>query len=104
MYAVVASGGKQVRVSPGDSVRVEKLDGAVGDHISFDRVLLVAGEDGEARVGTPTVEGVQVSGTIKAHGRGPKIKVFKMKRRTGYRRHQGHRQGYTEVVIDKIEG
>ena len=104
MYAVVASGGKQVRVSPGDSVRVEKLDGAVGDNVSFDQVLLVGGDDGEARVGAPTVDGVQVSGTIKAHVRGPKIKVFKMKRRTGYRRHQGHRQDYTEVVIDKIEG
>lgn len=104
MYAVVASGGKQVRVSPGDSVRVELLEGAVGDRVRLDQVLLVAGDDGEARVGAPLVEGVTVLGTIQAHGRGPKIKVFKMKRRTGYRRHQGHRQGYTEVLIEEIEG
>ncbi len=104
MYAVVASGGKQIRVTPGELVRVEQLDGEVGDSVRLDAVLLVAGEDGAARVGAPHLDGVAVVGTIKAHGRGPKIKVFKMKRRTGYRRHQGHRQGYTEVQIDKIEG
>jgi large subunit ribosomal protein L21 len=103
MYAVVATGGKQVRVSPGDSVRVELLEGEVGDAVRLDQVLLVGGE-GEARVGAPHVDGAAVVGTIQSHGRGPKIKVFKMKRRTGYRRHQGHRQGYTEVLVDKIEG
>jgi len=104
MYAVVATGGKQVRVSPGDSVRVELLDGSVGDSVRLDQVLLVSSDDGKARIGAPHVEGAAVVGTIQGHGRGPKIKIFKMKRRTGYRRHQGHRQGYTELLIDKIEG
>ena len=104
MYAVVASGGKQLRVSPGDSVRVELLDGEVGANVRLDQVLLVTDDAGETRVGAPLVDGASVTGTITAHGRGPKLRIFKMKRRTGYRRHQGHRQGYTEVLIDKIEG
>ena len=103
MYAVIRSGGKQARVSPGDTLRLEKLAGSVGDHVEFDQVLLV-GSDGEPRVGTPLVEGVKVLGTILAQGRGDKITVFKMKRRKGYRRKQGHRQDYTEVRVDAIEG
>ena len=103
MYAVVKTGGKQVRVSPGQSIRVEKLAGDVGEAISFDEVLMVGG-DGEARVGTPLVEGASVRGTIAEQGRGAKITVFKMKRRKGYRRKQGHRQDYTEVRVESIEG
>lgn len=103
MYAVVKTGGKQVRVSPGGSVRVEKLAGDVGDTITFDQVLLVGGE-GDARIGTPLVEGASVRGTIAAQGRGAKITVFKMKRRKNYRRKQGHRQDYTEVRVEAIEG
>ena len=102
MYAVVRTGGKQVRVAPGDAVRVEKLDGAVGDRIELDEVLLVAGE-GDARIGTPLVEGAKVVGTITAQERGEKITIFKMKRRKGYRRKTGHRQSYTEVRVDEIE-
>ena len=102
MYAVVRTGGKQVRVTPGHAVRVEKLPGAVGDSIELDQVLLVGGE-GETRVGTPLVEGVKVVGTITDQGRGPKIVVFKMKRRKGYRRKMGHRQDYTEIRVDAIE-
>jgi large subunit ribosomal protein L21 len=102
MYAVVRTGGKQVRVTPGLAVRVEKLSGAVGDPIELDQVLLVGGE-GETRVGTPLVEGVKVVGTITDQGRGPKIMVFKMKRRKGYRRKMGHRQDYTEIRVDSIE-
>ena len=102
MYAVVRTGGKQVRVTPGGSVRVEKLAGAVGESIELDQVLLVGGE-GETRVGTPLVEGVKVKGTITDQGRGPKITVFKMKRRKGYRRKMGHRQDYTEIRVDCIE-
>ncbi len=102
MYAVVRTGGKQVRVTPGLAVRVEKLSGAVGDPIELDQVLLVGGE-GETRVGTPLVEGVKVVGTITDQGRGPKITVFKMKRRKGYRRKMGHRQDYTEIRVDSIE-
>ena len=103
MYAVVRTGGKQVRVAPGDAVRVEKLDGAVGDRVELEEVLLVGGE-GDARIGTPLVDGAKVLGTITAQGRGEKITVFKMKRRKGYRRKAGHRQFYTEVRVDEIEG
>ena len=102
-YAVVRTGGKQIRVSPGEAVRVEKLPGAVGDSVEFSDVLLVGGEEG-ARVGTPTVPGAKVVGTITGQDRGPKLIVFKMKRRKRYRRKQGHRQAYTEVRVDKIEG
>ena len=102
MYAVVRTGGKQVRVMPGHAVRVEKLPGAVGESIELDQVLLVGGE-GETRVGTPLVDGVKVVGTITDQGRGPKITVFKMKRRKGYRRKMGHRQDYTEIRFDSIE-
>jgi large subunit ribosomal protein L21 len=103
MYAVVRTGGKQVWVTPGKAVRVEKLPGEVGDPIELDEVLLVGGE-GEPRVGQPLVEGAKVVGTITAQGKGPKIHVFKMKRRKNYSRRQGHRQKYTEIQIDKIEG
>jgi len=103
MYAVIRSGGKQHRVSPGDAVRVEKLAGGVGDPIELDEVLLVGGE-GESRVGAPLVAGAKVVGTITAQGRGPKITVFKKKRRKGYKRRTGHRQDYTEVRVERIEG
>jgi large subunit ribosomal protein L21 len=103
MYAVIRTGGKQHRIEPGQSVRVEKLAGAVGDAVELDEVLLVGGE-GEARVGKPLVDGAKAVGTIIAQGRGPKLKVFKMKRRKNYRRLQGHRQDYTEIHVEKIEG
>jgi large subunit ribosomal protein L21 len=103
MFAVIRTGGKQARVSPGDSIRIEKLEGAVGDTIELSEVLLV-GEDGGPRVGTPLVEGAKVVGTITAQDRADKITVFKMKRRKGYRRKQGHRQAYTELRVDRIEG
>jgi large subunit ribosomal protein L21 len=103
MFAVIRSGGKQYRVSPGGSVRVEKLAGEVGSTITLDDVLLVD-NDGDVKVGTPKVDGAQVTGTIVAQERGPKIRVFKMKRRKGYRRLQGHRQDYTEIRVDSING
>jgi large subunit ribosomal protein L21 len=102
MYAVVRTGGKQVRVEPGVRVRVEKLAGEVGETIELDDVLLVSGE-GDLKIGTPVVEGAKVVGTITAQGRHPKITVFKMKRRKGYRRKQGHRQDYTEIQVDSIQ-
>jgi len=102
MYAVVRTGGKQFRVEAGDAVRVEKLEGAIGDRVELDEVLLVGG-DGDARIGTPLVEGAKVVGVITAQGRGEKITVFKMKRRKGYRRKTGHRQLYTEVHVEGIE-
>jgi large subunit ribosomal protein L21 len=103
MYAVVRSGGKQYRVSPGGSVRVEKLSGEVGASIMLEDVLMIGGE-GDIKIGAPTVDGAIVNGTIVAQGRGAKIRVFKMKRRKGYRRSQGHRQDYTEIRIDGISG
>ena len=103
MYAVVRTGGKQHRVSPGQSLRVEKIRGEVGDTIELGDVLMVGG-DGEARVGTPVVDGVKVVGTITDQGRGAKIRIFKLKRRKNYRRHAGHRQLYTEILVDRIEG
>ena len=103
MYAVVRSGGKQYRVSPGSSVRVEKLSGEVGASIMLEDVLMIGGE-GDIKIGAPTVDGASVNGTIVAQGRGAKIRVFKMKRRKGYRRSQGHRQDYTEIRIDGISG
>jgi large subunit ribosomal protein L21 len=102
MYAVVRTGGKQLRVEPGEAVRVEKLEGSVGDSIELGEVLLVGAEDG-AKIGTPLVAGAKVVGTITAQGRGPKLTIFKMKRRKGYRRKAGHRQSYTEIRVDKIE-
>ena len=103
MYAVIRTGGKQVRVSPGEAVRVEKLDGAVGEPVELGEVLLVGGE-GDPRVGQPLVAGAKVVGTITAQDRGPKITIFKMKRRKGYRRKMGHRQSYTEIRVERIEG
>jgi large subunit ribosomal protein L21 len=103
MYAVVRTGGKQIRMTPGESIRVEKLAGEVGDTVELDDVLLLAGDEG-LKVGTPVVEGARVVGTITDQGRGPKIIVFKMKRRKGYRRKQGHRQDYTEILVDRVEG
>jgi len=103
MYAVVRTGGKQVRVAPGDRVRVEKLDGAVGDSVELGDVLLMGGE-GDTRVGSPVLDGARVLGTITAQARHPKLVVFKMKRRKGYKQKSGHRQSYTEIRVDKIEG
>ena len=103
MYAVVKTGGKQVRMNPGDAVRVEKLGGEIGDTIEFSDVLMVGGDEG-VRIGTPQVDGAKVVGTITAQDRHAKIRVFKMKRRKRYRRTQGHRQAFTEILIDHIEG
>ena len=102
MYAVVRSGGKQFRVEPGASIRVEKLAGAVGDSVELAEVLLIGGEDA-TRVGTPLVDGARAVGIITAQERGTKLTIFKMKRRKGYRRKTGHRQPYTEIRVDSIE-
>lgn len=102
MYAVVKTGGKQYKVSEGGFFKVEKLAGAVGEAVAFEDVLLVS-RDGELRLGRPMVEGARVKGTIVEQGREKKIIVFKMKRRKGYRRKQGHRQSYTGVRVEAIE-
>ena len=103
MYAVVSTGGKQYKVSEGDVLRVEKLPGEVGDTVSFDEVLLFS--DGEnVTLGQPVLDEVAVKGRIVEQGKAKKILVFKYKRRKRYRRKQGHRQPYTAVKIDSIEG
>jgi large subunit ribosomal protein L21 len=103
MYAVVKTGGKQYRVQSGESVRVESLPAEVGAAVSFDEVLMV-GEGESVRVGTPFLAGAKVNATVVAHGRGEKVRIFKMRRRKHFQKSQGHRQGYTEVRIDDIQG
>src|SRR5262245_11668262 len=103
MYAVIKSGGKQYRVQAGAQVRVEALDAEVGASVSFEEVLLVGNGDG-VKVGAPLVSGAAVKGTVLAHGRGDKVRIFKLRRRKHYQKTQGHRQSYTEVRIDNIEG
>ena len=101
MYAVIKSGGKQYRVSSGDELKVERLEGKAGDTITFDKVLLTAdGED--IKIGKPYLEST-VTGRIIRHGRNRKIVVFKYKRRKGYRRKRGHRQHFTLVRVEDIE-
>ena len=102
MYAVFQTGGKQYRASVGDVVRVERLDGEVGDEVLIDSVLMASGDEG-VKVGTPQLDGVQIVGRIVEQDRARKITVFKHKRRKGYRRKMGHRQAYTALRIDKIE-
>ena len=102
MYAVVSSGGKQYKVEPGETLRIEKISGEVGSPISFDNVLMFA--DGEkVKVGQPVLENAMVSGHIVEQGKAKKILVFKYKRRKRYRRKQGHRQLFTMVKIDSID-
>ncbi len=102
MYAVIKSGGKQYRVKPGDTIKVEKISAEEGAEVRIDDVLLVAdGED--VKVGTPLVSGVSVTATVKSHGRGEKIRVIKFKRRKQYHKQMGHRQAYTELAITGIQ-
>ena len=101
MFAVVETGGKQYKVAVGDRVKVEKLAAEAGESVSLDRVLMVA--DGEnVSVGSPVLDGRSVSAKVLSHGRADKIRIFKMKRRKGYRRSQGHRQSFTELEITDI--
>ncbi len=102
MYAVVESGGKQHQVSPGEQIRVEKLDAEVGSTVEFDKILML-NRDGNVEVGSPYVDGARVTGTVLEQGRCSKILVFKKKRRKGYRRTRGHRQFFTAVRIEKID-
>ena len=101
MYAIIESGGKQRRVSPGGLVTLEKLDGEAGSQVELSKVLLVADGD-QVRVGAPYLQGARVMSEIVRQGRGPKITVFKFKRRKRYRRTQGHRQAQTTVRIKEI--
>lgn len=101
MYAVIKSGGKQYRVAPGDKLKVETLTAEVGQQVTLSEILAVS--DGTSvRVGAPLVEGAAVTATVLAHGRHPKITIFKMQRRKHFAKNGGHRQNYTELRIDAI--
>ena len=102
MYAIIMTGSKQYKVAVGDIVEVEKLGLEAGAEVTFDQVLAVAGDDGKLNIGTPLVEGAKVSAKVLDNFRAKKIVVFKMKRRKGYRRTQGHRQNLTRVEITAI--
>ena len=102
MYAVIRTGGKQYTVREGQAVRVEKLDGEAGATVNFDEVLMLGGD--QVHVGSPLVSGASVTAEITRQGKASRIKVFKMKRRKNYRRTRGHRQPFTEVRIQSIQG
>ncbi len=100
-YAIIRAGGKQYRVQPGDTIRVERIASPVGEKVTLDEVLLVA-DGGEVRFGNPQVAGAKVLGVVVEQDRDQKIRVLKYKKRKHYRRTRGHRQHYTAVRIDSI--
>jgi len=101
MYAVIKTGGKQYKVAIGEKLKVEQIPADVDSQIVLEEVLMIA--DGEqVVVGAPLVSGASVKATVVSHGRGDKIRIFKMRRRKHYQKHQGHRQNYTEIRIDAI--
>ena len=100
MYAVIATGGKQYTVKEGDVIKVEKLGVAAGETVTFDQVLFV--NNGEAKIGNPTVDGATVTASVVKEGKSKKVIVYKYKRKTGYHKKNGHRQLFTEVKIEKI--
>ena len=103
MYAIIKTGGKPYRVQEGDNIFVEKLASDVDSEVVFDQVLAVV-NDGDVKVGSPVVEGAKVTAKVLEQGKEKKVLVFKYKAKSDYRRRQGHRQPYTKVVIEKIEG
>lgn len=100
MYAIIATGGKQYKVSEGDVISVEKLPGEVGDTITFDQVLAVGGDSFKA--GDPTVAGAKVTADVISQGRGKKVIVYRFKAKKGYHKKNGHRQAFTKVKITSI--
>jgi large subunit ribosomal protein L21 len=101
MYAVIKTGGKQYRVAVGEKLKVEQIPADIGSVITLEEVLAVGKDDGIV-VGSPLVPGASVAVTVLSHGRGDKVRIFKMRRRKHYQKHQGHRQNYTELRIDEI--
>jgi len=101
MFAVIESGGKQHQVSEGDSLQVDLLTEEEGSKVEFDKVLMIS-DGNDSKVGTPYLEKAKVTGKVVRHGKTEKLVVFKMKRRKGYRKTQGHRQDFTEVLIEAI--
>lgn len=102
MYAIIQAGGRQHRVMPGEVVRLDRMETEPGAAFETDQVLMLQTDDGELRVGTPTVSGAKVQGEVVDHMKDRKLIIFKRKRRKGYRRKQGHRQQYTLVRISTI--
>lgn len=100
MYAIIKTGGKQIKVEAGQAIYIEKLNAEVGDKVTFDQVVFVGGDD--VKVGTPLVEGATVEATVEKQGRQKKVTTFKYKPKKDSHRKQGHRQPYTKVVIDSI--
>lgn len=103
MYAIIETGGKQYKVAEGDVVQVEKLGLEADDKVTFDKVLLIS-NDGNITVGKPYIQAASVTGKVDLNGRGKKITVFKYKPKKGYHKKQGHRQAFTQVTIEKING
>ncbi len=101
MYAVIKTGGKQYRVVAGEKLKVEQIPADIGAQITLDQILMV-GEGEAVKIGAPLVQGASVQATVVSHGRHDKVKIFKMRRRKHYQKHQGHRQNYTEIRIDCI--
>lgn len=102
MYAIIKTGGKQYCVEEGKVITIEKLDVEAGAEVAFDEVLLVSGDS--VKIGQPTVAGAKVTGKVLEQGKDAKIRIFKYKAKSNYRRRQGHRQPFTKVQIEKIEG
>ncbi|WP_053219035.1 50S ribosomal protein L21 [Virgibacillus senegalensis] len=100
MYAIIETGGKQVKVEEGQAIYVEKVEGETGSTVTFDKVLVVGGDD--VKVGAPYVDGATVTAKVEKQGRGKKVTVFKYKPKKNYHRKQGHRQPYTKLTIDQI--
>ena len=101
MYAVIKTGGKQYRVSEGSTLKVEKIDAAEGASVELDKVLMIANGE-EVTIGKPYVDGGSVSAKVKTHGRGPKVRIIKFRRRKHHLKRQGHRQSYTELEVTGI--
>ncbi|QRN40856.1 MAG: 50S ribosomal protein L21 [Neisseriaceae bacterium] len=101
MYAVIKTGGKQYKVTPGEKLKIEQISAELDSQIILDKVLMTA--DGDAiKVGTPFLKDVTIKATVLGHGRHEKIRIFKMRRRKHYQKRQGHRQNFTEIRIDTI--
>ncbi len=102
MYAIIRTGGRQIRVQQGDTVYVDRLESGAGDQVTLGEVLMVGGS-GDPQIGSPLLSSASVTGTVLEQGRDQKIRVFKYKKRKHYRRTRGHRQSYTAVRIDSIQ-
>jgi len=103
MYAVVQTGGKQYKVAEGDTIEVNRVSGDAGSALTIDNVMIL-NQDGSVKIGSPTIEGAKVEAEVIKHTRGPKLIIWKMKRRKGYRNKNGHRQDLSLLKINKISG